>query len=203
MKIVGLTGPTGSGKGVVGNAFLTRGIPVLDTDAVYHEWIEKPSSCTEELVEAFGTEILASDGSIDRPKLAAIVFSGDEKEKENLDRLGNITHCYVLRSCRDWLKEQLFGGQKIVVIDAPLLIEAGLHRVCHHVIAVLAPKDVRLSRIIARDGITRDAALARISAQETDAFYKEHANYVFVNDKTLSDVDLFVENVIAEISVSQ
>ena len=92
MKILGLTGPTGSGKAVVGAAFSSRGIPVLDTDAVYHKWIASRTPCTEELASAFGKEVLCEDGSVDRRRLAAIVFAQDEKKEERLTILNRITH---------------------------------------------------------------------------------------------------------------
>ena len=86
----------------------------------------------------------------------------------------------------------------VAVIDAPLLIEAGLHKISHAVIAVLAPSDVRLMRIVNRDGISKEAASARISSQKPDAFYREHADFVFVNDSNLEDVDRFVESIVAK-----
>ena len=199
MKIFGLTGPSGSGKAVLGAAFIARGIPVLDTDAVYHTWIEKPSACTEELSNAFGKEVLNADGSINRRALAAVVFADDEKKAERLSTLNGITHRYVLESCHAWLEEQRSVGARAAVIDAPLLIEAGLHLTADSVIAVLAPLDVRLARIMKRDGISKDAAIARISSQKPDAFYKEHADFVFVNDGSLDDADRFVESIASKI----
>lgn len=195
MKIFGLTGPSGSGKAVVGAAFSARGIPVLDTDAVYHAWIEKPSACTEELSKAFGETVLNADGSINRRALAAIVFADDEKKQERLNTLNRITHRYVLESCDAWLAEQSKSGVCAAVIDAPLLIEAGLHLTVDSVIAVLAPRGVRLARIMKRDGISENAAKARISSQKPDAFYREHADFVFVNDGSLDDADRFVEGI--------
>ena len=195
MKILGLTGPSGSGKAVVGRAFSARGIPVLDTDAVYHGWIEKPSACTEELAAVFGNQILASDGSVDRPRLAAAVFLDDGKREERLATLNRITHAFILKSCDEWLKTQEALGVAAAVIDAPLLIEAGLHLRCDAVIAVLAPRDLRLSRIVARDGISREAAEARIASQKPDGFYRELAGFVFVNDGDASAADRFVEAV--------
>lgn len=199
MKILGLTGPSGSGKAIVGKALSARGIPVLDTDAVYHGWIEQPTPCTAELADAFGKEILAPDGSVDRPRLASIVFSGDETEKERLMTLNRITHRYVLESCRNWLEEQKARGRRAAAIDAPLLIEAGLHKTCDHVITVLAPRELRLARIMVRDGISREKAEARISAQKPDAFYESAADVVFVNDGSLADAERFVENLILSI----
>ena len=195
MKILGLTGPSGSGKAVVGAAFFASGIPVLDTDAVYHAWINAPTPCTEALAAAFGNEILFSDGSVNRPSLAATVFANDGKKEERLATLNRITHAFVIQSCDEWLVKQEALGAKAAVIDAPLLIEAGLHRRCDAVVAVLAPRDVRLARIIARDGITREAAEARIASQKPDEFYRDNAQFVFVNDGDPSAAEPFVKAV--------
>ncbi|MBE6656409.1 MAG: dephospho-CoA kinase [Ruminococcaceae bacterium] len=199
MKILGLTGPSGSGKAVVGQRFSERGIPVLDTDAVYHAWIERPTPCTEELARTFGKEILTPDGAVDRKRLAAIVFSDDDAEKTRLRTLNAISHRYVLESCRTWLEEQKKAGKRACIIDAPLLIEAELHKACDYVIAVLAPREIRLDRIVKRDGISREAAEARILAQKQDEFYKAHADFLFVNDGSLSMAQEFVEAVISNI----
>ena len=195
MKILGLTGPSGAGKAIVGEAFMTHGVPVLDTDRVYHAWIDQPSPCTEALAAAFGNSVLAQNGSIDRKKLAAVVFADDEKREERLATLNRITHAFVLKSCDKWLAMQEERGARAAVIDAPLLIEANLHLRCDAVIAVLAPASLRSARIQKRDGITKEAAEARIRAQKPDAFYREHADFVFVNDGDLSAVTPFVDAV--------
>ena len=199
MKILGLTGPSGSGKAVVGAAFTAHGIPVLDTDAVYHGWIERPTPCTAALAQAFGDGVLASDGSIDRKALAAVVFADDGKREERLATLNRITHAFVLKSCDEWLEDQASRGARAAVIDAPLLIEAGLDRRCDAVISVLAPRDVRCARIQARDGISSAAAEARIRAQKTDEFYREHADFVFVNDGAPTEAEPFVTSVMQRI----
>ena len=150
-----------------------------------------------------GKEILAPNGSVDRRCLSSIVFSGDTEEEGRLQLLNRITHRYVLESCRAWLAEQEKSGRRAAVIDAPLLIEAGLHRSCDHVIAVLAPRNVRLERVMVRDGISRDRAEARVSAQKSDEFYCDHADFVFVNDGSLIDAERFAEDFISKILPQQ
>ena len=201
MIVLGLTGPSGAGKGVVGNAFRAAGIPVLDTDAVYHEWIRRPSPCTRELAAAFGNEILAEDGSVNRRRLASIVFCGTPEENERKKRLNAITHRYVLESCEAWLYDCEAHGARAAVIDAPLLIEAGLHTRCDRVLAVLAESETRLARIMVRDGIPYEAAKARISAQPTDAFYREYAHFVFENNGTEAEARRFVSQVLLNLPV--
>ena len=88
---------------------------------------------------------------------------------------------------------------RAAIIDAPLLIEAGLHTACDFVIAVLAPQEVRLARIVQRDGISKAAAEARILSQKPDSFYREHASFVFVNDGSIADVEQFVETVVLKL----
>lgn len=199
MVVLGLTGPTGAGKAVVGEAFRARGIPVLDTDKVYHLFISGPSRCTEELRGAFGDGVISADGGINRRALAAIVFSGDENEKANKEKLNAITHRYVIEACEKWLREQEEKGGSAAVIDAPLLIESDLYLRCDYVIAVLAPRELRLARIMMRDGISSVAANARINAQPSDEFYKEHAQFVFFNDRTTEEARSFVNTLVAGI----
>ncbi len=201
MVVLGLTGPSGAGKGVVGDAFRAAGIPVLDTDAVYHEWICRPSPCTRELAKAFGDGILNEDGSVNRRRLASIVFCGTSEEEDRKKKLNAITHRYVLESCEVWLGDCEEHGARAAVIDAPLLIEAGLHTRCDRVLAVLAASETRLARIMVRDGIPYEAARARILAQPTDAFYREHAHFVFENDGAESEARRFVSQVLLDLPV--
>ena len=201
MVVLGLTGPSGAGKAVVGEVFRARGIPVLDTDKVYHLFINGPSRCTEELKAAFGESVISRDGGIDRRALAAIVFSGDANEQSNKEKLNAITHRYVIEACEKWLHEQRENGARAAVVDAPLLIESRLHQRCDYVIAVIAPREVRLARIMMRDGISLTAANARISAQPDDDFYKAHAQFVFHNEKSTEEARIFVNNLLSSISL--
>ncbi len=201
MIVIGVTGPSGSGKSFVREAFCARGIPVLDADAVYHGWIDRQTPCTQALARAFGKEILSPSGGIDRKKLANVVFCGGNTEKERLRLLNGITHPYVLESCRCWLEEQNKQGKEAAVLDAPLLIESGLNQKCDHVIAVLAPEALRVSRIMARDGLTEAAAKSRIAAQKDDGFYKSHADFIFVNDGTGEAAERFVASLLLNLSI--
>ena len=184
MKVIGLTGPTGSGKGVFGSFLLEKGIPVADTDAIYHGIVGKDGPCMAALRARFGDEIAKADGSLDRPRLASIVFCGGEEQKVRCLALNEITHGHVLREVRVWLAEQKAKGAVAACVDAPLLVESGFHRECDATVSVLAPKDVRLSRIMARDSLSEAAALARISSQKTDDFYRQNSDFVIENEGT-------------------
>ena len=122
MLIVGLTGQSGAGKGEFSRIFKSfDGVYCLDTDTTAREVVEKGKPCLKELCEYFGNEILESDGTLDRKKLASIAFADEEKHK-NLNR---ITHFYVVEEIKKWLDDVKKEGAKVAIIDAPLLFESG------------------------------------------------------------------------------
>ncbi len=182
MKVIGLTGPSGAGKGSFARELVKKGAEHIDTDAVYHSLTSQKSECTLELAEYFGADVLKEDGSLDRRVLASRVFCGGEEQKKRLRDLNRITHKYVIKASEEMLKAAAARGRKWVIIDAPLLIEAKMDRMCDSVVAVIAQRDRRLERIIARDKISREAAEKRIAAQQELSFYIRHADYVIENN---------------------
>ncbi|MBE6694544.1 MAG: dephospho-CoA kinase [Ruminococcaceae bacterium] len=196
MLIIGLTGPSGAGKGAVGAQLVRRGIPHIDTDAVYHDIITPPSACLCELAVEFGEDIIAPDGSLDRKALAAKVF-GDGKEAEH-SRLNFITHKYVLDKVRGLCAEFAAEGKVAVAVDAPLLFESGFDRECDKVISVLADKEIRIARIMARDSISREYAESRVNAQKPDDFYSSAADAVIYNNGDVSLLCSEVSRILAD-----
>ena len=175
MRIVGLTGPTGAGKGVVGALLAARGAFIIDTDRLAREVVAKGEPCLAALAAHFGQDILLDDGSLDRAALAAKAFA-DPHEKAALEA---ITHPAIIARSQDLLRD---CHAPLAVIDAPLLFESGMDAICHTTLAVLAPAEVRLARIRTRDGIDETAALRRMNAQPDDAFYRERADHILNND---------------------
>lgn len=182
MKIIGLTGPSGAGKGMLGSFLAARGLPVIDADRVYHELLVPPSACLDALVREFGGDILTKDGTLDRSALAALVFADGEASFARREALNRITHRYVTDKVRELLASYKEKGNAATVIDAPLLIEAGLDAICDVVVAVLADRQTRLERLIQRDGKEREALLSRMDAQPDDGFYTSRADTVVIND---------------------
>ena len=177
MKLIGLTGTTGSGKGFVSRQFAEYGIPSVDTDGLVHRLYRENAACIGELTQAFG-DVLAEDGSIDRKKLAPIVFA----DPVSLARLNSIVHKYVHAEVERIAAEYEAQGVDCLLIDAPQLYEAGMDSICSAVIAVVAPASLRIARICARDGITEQGARARIANQHPDFFFRERADFVIEND---------------------
>ena len=188
MKIIGLTGPSGAGKGFCYHFFEKYDIRCIDTDDVYHKLLIPPSECVTELVLNFGVDILDTSGSVDRKKLAKIVFSDDSHTK--LEKLNKITHKYVLEKTMELIFSNESESKVATVVDAPLLFEAEFDKFCDFSIAVISNEETRMARIMSRDSITKDAALMRIHSQKPDEFYTSRAKYTVINNsdtKTLNE----------------
>ena len=186
MIIIGITGPSGAGKGVCGAYLTSEGIPVIDTDQLYHELIEAPSPCVDELALAFGSKILDEKGAVNRKALADVVFAGQNQQK--IELLNQITHKFVRQKTERLLMEFDNCGTKAVAVDAPLLFEASFEELCDFCISVIAPHNIRLERIMERDSLSRERAIARLNAQKDDAYYTSRSKYTVVNDKDLENV---------------
>ena len=175
MKLA-LTGGSGSGKGCAAVALRQRGIPTLDTDALVHLFY-RGGSLPRQLADLFGEKILAPDGSVDRAALGQIVFADPEAR----GRLNGIVHARVRDFADVWMRNHLAAGFPTVAVDAPQLFEAGMAGDFDAVIAVTAPEEDRLRRILARDGITEEMARARLDSQFDEAFFRENADFVLEN----------------------
>ena len=193
MVIIGITGPSGAGKGTVSKYLkTTHGFKVIDADVVYHDIISAPSDCVIELVENFGKDILNEYGGIDRKALSKKVFG--EENKEKLLLLNNITHKYVALEINKLLSAYSKNGVEVCIIDAPLLIEAGINQICDRVIAVVAQKELRAKRIAKRDGIDEESALLRINSQKSDSFYSENCDFLLSNNLLPEDLGCLVDS---------
>ena len=197
MKMIGITGPSGSGKSMVGQIFRDLGICVLDADEIYHSLLLPPSDCLSAIRSAFGNFVFCEDGSLDRAALAKIVFS----DKEKLRILNSITHKYVTEKMIVLKNEREKLGDKLVALDVPLLFEAKVDELFDTDldIAVLASKDIRVERILMRDGISKDAAIARIEAQPSDEFYISRADVVVYNENGEDELKRDIIKIIGEL----
>ena len=176
--IVGLTGPTGAGKGYVSKYLKDMGCFICDTDKIARELTAEGSQFLKTLAENFGDDIITSN-ALDRKLLAERAFSS----KENQKLLNSLMHPEIIRIAYERCMEALEEDDALAaVIDAPLLFEANGDRLCDTVISVIAPKDIRLRRIMERDGITREMAEKRMSVQNDDEFYTSKSEFVIVND---------------------
>lgn len=181
---IGLTGPTGAGKGEVARIFEENGCLWIDTDALSRQAVEPHSPCLALLVEAFSDAILCDDGTLDRKELAKRAFSSPKQTA----KLNAIVHPEVIRLTQIQLREAQDRGIHTAIIDAPLLFEAKMDTICHGTVAVIASDERRFARICARDGLTDDQALARMNAQPPLDYYTERADKVIENDGDLASL---------------
>lgn len=180
MKILGLTGGSGTGKSAACTAFARLGCGVIDADATYRTLCDTCEPMLKEIQNVFGN-VFSTDGKLDRKKLGAIVFADAQK----LQQLNAITHPYIRQAARDAFAAYSKRGCLLCIYDAPVLFEGQMETLCDKTCAVLAARNTRIARIVARDAITEEYAALRIDAQKDDAFYRERCDYVVQNDADL------------------
>lgn len=175
MIVIGITGPTGSGKTTCLKCVEERGGAVLDLDAVYHGLLKTDKNLLSELDARFPGVI--REGELDRKALGAIVF----QNREALIDLNNITSKYIMAETDRLLAQAKEEGRPLAAIDAINLLEGDLPFRCHHTVAITAPVDVRVKRLMARDNISEEYAMMRINAQPPAEFFEELCDYTLRN----------------------
>ena len=178
MTIIGITGPTGSGKTTALNVLVELGAVLLDCDAVYHELTASCAPMREELRQRFGPEIFGEEGQLLRKALGARVFG----DAQALTDLNEITHRYVRAEVERAISAARESGRPAVAVDAIALLESGLGDLCDVTVAVTADDELRVGRIMARDGIGEEYARMRVGAQKPAQYFEEHCDLVLRND---------------------
>lgn len=192
MIIIGITGGSGCGKTTVSNILSDNGVDVVDCDLVARKIVEPAKPALNEIKEYFGLEYIKEDGTLNRKKLASLVF-GDKKK---LLKLNEITHKYV----EEYI-DLYIGNSKseIIGLDAAALIESGIYKKCDYLICVLADKKIRMQRIMKRDMLSTEEATSRINAQKNDTFYIEKSDYIVYNNDNIDSVNNKVREILDEI----
>lgn len=181
--VIGITGSSGAGKSTVceilENEYQAK---IISADKVAKELSKKGTKYLEDIIEKFGTGILLENGELNRKKLAEIIYTDKEKRKQ----LNQCTFKYIFKEIE---REIQNSSQNLIAIDAPLLFEANLEKICDTTIAVVSEnREMQISRIMERDNIDRQHALSRLGAQHPNVFYKNKCNYVIENDKEILDI---------------
>ena len=177
LLVIGITGGSGAGKTTMLRCVRARGGVCIDCDALYHELTRTDAALRAELSAAFG-DVFLPDGDLDRARLGQLVFS-DAAQRARLDE---ITARHVGNAVKKRLAQAEADGVPLAAIDAINLIQSGLGELCRVTVGVLAPEETRLARILTRDGVTRERALARLHAQAPDEFYRRHCDHLLINN---------------------
>ena len=192
MKVIGITGGIGSGKSTVSDIIKKNNFPVIDCDEISRELTQNDDAVLSEISRCFGASVFDDNGNLLRQDLANIVFS-DSSKKESLE---DIVVTRIFEIVQDDLSKHRSLGTKLVFIDAPLLIETGLNRLCDVCVLVTADIETRINRVEKRDGISRDRVLERISNQMPESEKKAVADELIDNSGSIEYLNNSVERLI-------
>jgi len=182
MFVVGLTGGIASGKSEVAKVFQKLGARVIDADRISRAVMRPQTECWQQVTAVFGKEILKDDLTIDREKLAGIVFSDQQKRLH----LNSLVHPAIIVQIEELLARiGKAEPEALVIIDAALLVETGIYRRCDKLIVLCAAEETQITRLVARDGMPREDAQKRIDAQLPLGEKVKVADYLITNDGTL------------------
>jgi len=199
MKVIGLTGGIGSGKSTVSQFLAELGAVILNADEVGHEAFKPDTEVWRQLIAAFGRRIVTPDGNIDRKKLGNIVFGNPE----SLSRLNQIMHPPMYDIVKDQLEEYRRQGVDVVVLEAPLLLEAGWTSLVDEVWVTTAPEATALKRLEERSGMSQAESLTRIRSQISSEERRRHADVVINTDCDLDELKARVRELWQKLELSQ
>ena len=191
MTVIGVPGGIGSGKSTMVSCFGDLGAVVVSGDQIARELVTPGSACLEAIVERFGADVLLSDGGLDRPGLARLVFADPSALAD--------PHAIMDLPIQEEISRRVAAQTGVVVVESPLLIERGRQDTVDTVVVVLAPLDLRLARLHER-GIETADAMARIGNQASDDQRAAVADYVIVNDDGVAQLREAVRRIWAEVA---
>ena len=193
MKVIGLTGGIGTGKSTVSAYLKQKNIPVVDADQIAREITAPGSPVLDDIRALLGDDVFFEDGTMDRQKVASIIFSN----QEILSAYEALTTAEAVRRCISELDEYRQQGiYDMAVLDAPLLFECGLESQTDEDWVVDADLEVRISRVMARDGISRQAIMDRIHRQMSSEKKRELADFVIDNSGSLDELHVQIDQLL-------
>ncbi len=199
MILAGLTGGVASGKTTVAKMFAHCGAVVIDADALAREAVAPGKPAWRDIVRAFGRDVMHPDHTINRPRLAALVF-GNQRRRRLLER---IVHPRVAREQRRLVRQaEARNAKAVVVYDVPLLFEAGIDSHVDRVIVVTADRETQIARLQRRNGLTRADATRRIKSQLPLAFKRRRADYVLDGTLPTRQLAKQVRRIYAELAAA-
>ena len=178
MKIIGITGSSGSGKSTISKLIRKNyEAKIIDADKIAKEMTKNNGEYLQAIRQAFGNDVIKNN-ELDRKKLADIVFL-NRTEKEKLDSL---TFEYVVEKIKKELEANQNLDYQYIILDVPLLFESKLDKLCDYTIGVIAPKTEKIKRICKRDKLSKEKALQRLNSQPNDEFFTKNCNTVINNE---------------------
>ncbi len=187
MNKIGLTGGIGSGKTTVAKVFETLGVPVFYADDEAKKFLFK-NEVKQQLVQLYGPKVIDTKGKVDKTVLANIVFN----DTDSLKKLNALIHPLLINEFEDWAEKKKVNKPPFVIMEAAILFEAGFDDYVDSVLCVSAPLETRISRVVNRDGVSKEQVLSRINSQMSDDKRELKSDYVIHN----SENDMIVERIV-------
>ena len=194
MKIVGLTGGISSGKSTVSSYLKQLKIPVIDADEVARKVVEPNSQGAREIRKTFGSDVFEEDGSLNRQKLGALIFSNAENRQKLDDLLQPLIKIMILNEIEEYRQK----GETMIVLDLPLLFEKHYEKLCEEIIVVYVPRELQLERLMKRNQYTKQEALSRIDSQLSIEEKRKRATVLLDNQGTVQQLYQQVEQWLVE-----
>lgn len=189
MKIIGITGNSGSGKSTISKLISKNyEAKIIDADKIAKEMTKNNGEYLQAIRQAFGNEVIKNN-ELDRKKLADIVFL-NRAEKEKLD---DLTFEYVVEKIKKELEANQNLDYQYIILDVPLLFESKLDKLCDYTIGVIAPKTEKIKRICKRDKLSKEKALQRLNSQPNDEFFTKNCNTVINNENKEETIKMMNE----------
>ena len=197
MKIIGITGSSGSGKSTVCEILNEKyNVKIIDADKIAKELLTSGTEYYNDVISKFGREITDDVGEIDRKKLADLIYNDDKKR----EMLNNSTFYYVVKEIKLRAKEI---NSVDIIIDAPLLFESKLDDICNFTIGVIAKESVQIERIIKRDTISKEQACKRLKAQQTNNFYMSKCTEIIENNNEYIETEKQIEKIAKKYNITK
>lgn len=197
MKIIGITGSSGSGKSTVCEILNEKyNVKIIDADKIAKELLTSGTEYYNDVISKFGREITDDVGEIDRKKLADLIYNDDKKR----EMLNNSTFYYVVKEIKLRAKE---ANNVDIIIDAPLLFESKLDDICNFTIGVIAKESVQIERIIKRDSISKEQACKRLKAQQTNDFYMSKCTEIIENNNEYIETEKQIEKIAKKYNITK
>lgn len=197
--VIGITGSSGAGKSTICNILKKEcKVKIINADKIAKKLSRKGTRYISDIIKKFGRDIVDEEGELRRKRLAEIIYTDPVKREE----LNSCTFKYIKKEIEKQVKKEE-DTENTVIIDAPLLFECDLNGLCDFIIGVIANRDLKIERIVARDNIDYENAEKRLDAQASDEFYIEKCNEIIENNNDMLSVEKKVEQIIDKYNISK
>lgn len=194
--IIGITGSSGAGKSTICEALKKNyKAKIINADKIAKKLSKKGTSYIIDIIKKFGKDIVDEEGELKRKKLAEIIYTDPKKREE----LNSCTFKYIKKEIKKEIEK--INGDTIAVIDAPLLFESELNKICDKVIGVISKKEVQIERIVARDNMDYEQAEKRLAAQQTNEFYIKNCDDIIENNNNLVNVEKVIQDILEKYGI--